>query len=159
MLFRSTPPQGMQSQAPQGATSQQKNDPESQQHALDADQIKKSTNTLAQTLSSQGTAQPLNKVKFQDVMTKLDAQPNADLGASDTKQLTQIGAAASKALQSPQTAGQLKQLITKADQIDQQKQAKVKQQQQQVGTNQPAGQQPQQPGQQQQSQPSAGQTK
>ena len=77
-------------------------------------------------------------VKFADVMTKLDVTPNQDLSAQDTKQLTQVGAAASKALQNPQTASQLKQVITRADQIDKAKQAQVKQQQQQVGTNQPS---------------------
>ena len=107
--------------------------------------IHKNTNIISQTLNQQGAAQPLNKVKFQGVMDKLDAQPNASLSATDAQQLTQIGVAASKALQNPQTAGQLKQLITKADQIDKTKQQQVKQAEQQVGTNPPAGQQ--QPGQ------------
>ena len=122
--YGSTPAAGMQSQSPQGTSSQQ-SDPAVQQQKLDQQQIQKGTGQLAQTLSSQGTSQPLNKVKFQDVMNKLDVKPNTDLGASDTKQLTQIGAAASKALQNPQTTTQLKQVITKADQLDQQKQDKI----------------------------------
>ena len=61
-----------------------------------------------------------------------------------------MAVATSKALQNPQTAGQMKQLISKADTVDKQKELKVQQAKQQTGTNPPAGQQ---------TQPSAGQTK
>lgn len=141
--YGSTPPAGAASQAPQGTTDQ--TSPAALQQKADQDQIQKNTNVISQTLNQQGAAQPLNKAKFQGVMNKLDAQPNASLSASDAQQLTQIGVAASKALQNPQTAGQLKQLITKADQIDKTKQAQVKKAEQQVGTNEPADQQTQTP--------------
>ena len=135
---------GAASQAPQG-TGPTNNDPAAQQQKVDQLQIQKSTNTLAPALDAQGASQPVNKVKFQDVMNKLDQQPNTDLPAQDTKQLGQLGVAASKIIQNPQTASQFKQLVTKADQADVAKQAKVKQAQQQVGTNNQ--QQPQTPGQ------------
>ena len=125
-------------------------------------QIQKSTNQLAGQLNAQGAAQSLNKVKFSDTMTKLDAQPNTDLNAQELKQLEPLAVATSKALQNPQTASQMKQLISKSDTVDKAKELKVQQAQQKVGTNQPAGQQPQQspnaPGQQQQN-PQVGQTK
>lgn len=146
---------GAASQAPQGASAQNP-DPAAQQAKLDQAQIQKSTNNLAPTLNSQGAAQPLNKVKFQDVMNKLDTKSNQELPAQDMKQLGPLAVAASKALQNPQTAAQLKQVIGKADTMDQQKQQKVKQAQQDIGTNAPAGAQtPQspQPGQQNQGQP------
>ena len=146
---------GAASQAPQG-TSAQNPDPAAQQAKQDQAQIQKSTNNLAPTLNSQGAAQPLNKVKFQDVMNKLDTRSNQELPAQDMKQLGPLAVAASKAMQNPQTAAQLKQVISKADSMDQQKELKVKQAQQQTGTNAPAGAQtPQspQPGQQNQGQP------
>ena len=120
--------------------------PTQQQKALDAQQIQKNTNSISQTLNAQGAAQPLNKVKFQDVMNKLDDKSNQELQAADLKQLGPLAVAASKALQNPQTAAQLKQVISKADQLDQKKDAEVKQAQQAVGTNPPADQQtPQSP--------------
>jgi hypothetical protein len=136
---------GAASQAPQGTA--QKPDPAAAQQKIDAQQIQKSTNAMAPQLNSQGSAQPLNKIKFNDVMQKLDAKSNTELAASDLKQLGPLAVAASKALQNPQTANQLKQVITKADQAGQQKQQQVKQAQQQAGTNAPANQQkPGQPG-------------
>jgi len=146
---------GAASQAPQGASAQNP-DPAAQQAKIDQAQIQKSTNNLAPTLNSQGAAQPLNKVKFQDVMNKLDTKSNQELPAQDMKQLGPLAVAASKAMQNPQTAAQLKQVISKADTMDQQKQQKVKQAQQDIGTNAPAGAQtPQSPqlGQQNQGQP------
>jgi hypothetical protein len=131
---------GAQSQAPQG-TNPDTPDPAKAQQAIDATQIQKNTNQIAPTLNSQGASQPLNKVKFQDVMNKLDVKSNQELGASDLKQTAPLAVAASKALQNPQTANQLKQVITKADQLDQQKQKQVQQAQQKPGTNAPAGQQ------------------
>lgn len=147
---------GAASQAPQGTDNQP--DPAKLQKAADATQIQKSTNQLAPTLNAQGAAQPVNKVKFQDVMNKLDDKSNQELQSNDLKQLQPLAVAASKALQNPQTSSQLKQVITKADQLDQQKQQQVKQAQQKVGTNAPAGQQQPQsttPS----NQPSAGATK
>ena len=107
------------------------------QQALDAQQIKKSTNLVAPTLDSQGAAQPTNKLKFSDVMSKLDQTPNTELGGQELKQLAPLAVATSKALQDPSTANQLKQLITKADKNDQTKQQQVNQAQQQIGTNNP----------------------
>jgi DNA polymerase III gamma/tau subunit len=129
---------GAASQAPQGSS--QPNPAQLQQKA-DADQIKKSTNLVAPTLNAQGAAVPLDKVKFGDVMNKLDVKSNQQLPASDTKQLQPLAVAASKALQNPQTANQFKQVVTKADQLDQAKEKQVQQAQQKVGTNAPAGQQ------------------
>ena len=131
---------GAQSQAPQGTNPAQP-DPAQAQQAADQQQIQKNTNQLAPTLNAQGASQPLNKLKFQNVMTKLDDKSNQELPASDTKQLAPLAVAASKALQNPQTATQLKQVITRADQMDQKKQQQVQQAQQQPGTNAPAGQQ------------------
>lgn len=129
---------GAQSQAPTG-TSQP--DPAQAQKAADAQQIQKNTNQIAPTLNAQGAANPINKVKFNDVMTKLDDKSNQELPASDLKQMEPLAVAASKALQNPQTINQLKQVITKADQMDQAKEKQVQQAQQKVGTNAPAGQQ------------------
>jgi ribosomal protein L29 len=134
---------GAASQAPAGTTAQDP-DPAAQQAKTDATQIQKSTNQLAATLNAQGAAQPLNKVKFSDTMTKLDDKPNTQLSAQELQQMTPMAVAASKALQNPQTASQMKQLISKADTVDKQKELKVQQAQQKVGTNQPSGQQPQQ---------------
>ena len=136
---------GAASQAPQG-TSNANPDPATLQKAADATQIQKNTNTIAPTLNAQGAATQINKAKFQDVMNKLDDRSNQELQGADLKQLQPLAVAASKALQNPQTAGQLKQVIAKADQADQKKDAQVKQAQQQVGTNKPADQQtPQSP--------------
>lgn len=129
---------GAASQAPQGTG---KSDPAQIQKAADAQQIQKNTNQIAPTLDSQGAAQPINKVKFTDVMNKLDDKSNTDLQAADLKQIQPLAVAASKALQNPQTSNQLKQVITKADQADQKKQQQVKRAQQQIGTNTPADQQ------------------
>ena len=131
---------GAASQAPQGSTAANP-DPAVKQQALDQAQIQKSTNLLKPTLNAQGADKPINPVKFTDVMDKLDAQSNTSLNNQEQGQLTPLAVATSKALQNPQTAGQLKQVITKADQLDKQKQAQVKQAQQQVGTNAPANQQ------------------
>jgi len=131
---------GAASQAPQGASNTNP-DPAQLQKAADAAQIQKNTNAIAPALNAQGAAQPVNKVKFQDVMTKLDDKSNTDLQGADLKQLEPLAVAASKALQNPQTATQLKQVIAQADQEDQKKDAQVKQAQQTVGTNAPAGQQ------------------
>ena len=137
-----------------------KKSPTEKQAAVDAQQIKNSTNTLATTLNQQGAAQPLNKAKFSDVMTKLDDTPNAQLSAQELQQLTPMAVAASKALQNPQTANQMKQLITKSDTMDKAKELKVQQAQQQVGTNQPVGQQtPQSTNTPQAQQQTPGQTK
>jgi hypothetical protein len=132
---------GAASQAPTGTTGTEK-DPADLQKAADATQIQKNTNAIAPTLNAQGAAQQLNKVKFQDVMNKLDDKSNQELQGADLKQLQPLAVAASKALQNPQTAGQLKQVIAKAGQLDQKKELEVKQAQQTVGTNAPAGQQP-----------------
>ena len=129
---------GAQSQAPTG-TSQP--DPAQAQKAADAQQIQKNTNQIAPTLNAQGAANPINKVKFNDVMNKLDDKSNQELPASDLKQMEPLAVAASKALQNPQTSSQLKQVITKADQMDQAKEKQVQSAQQKVGTNAPAGQQ------------------
>lgn len=145
---------GAASQAPAGTTAQ-KPDPAADQAKADAQQIQKNTNAIATTLNQQGAAQSLNKVKFSDTMTKLDDKPNTDLNAQELKQLEPLAVATSKALQNPQTAGQMKQLIGKADTLDKQKDQKVQQAQQQAGTNLPANQQ--QP--QSTNAPSAGQTK
>jgi chemotaxis protein histidine kinase CheA len=146
---------GAASQAPQGDTNQQP-DPEAQQLKLDQDQIKKNVNQVATPLDQQGAAQSLNKVKFGDVMNKLDDKSNTQLNAQELQQMEPMAVATSKALQNPQTANQMKQLINKADMLDQQKQQKVQQQKQQVGTNTPAADQQaqQQPGQQNQPQQS-----
>jgi hypothetical protein len=130
---------GAASQAPQGST--QTPDPKAQQEKLDQQQIVKNTNQLAMPLNQQGAAQNLNKVKFSDTMTKLDDKPNTDLNAQELKQMEPLAVATSKALQNPQTANQMKQLITKSDTLNKQKDQKVQQAQQQVGTNQPANQQ------------------
>jgi len=154
---------GAASQAPQGTDNADGTpDLAKAQQALDAQQIKKSTNLVAPTLDSQGAAQPTNKLKFSDVMSKLDQTPNTDLTNQEQNQLGPLAVAASKALRDPSTANQLKQVITKADQADQKKQAQVKQAQQQIGTNTPGGQQqtpgqPAKPG-QQMAMPTAGQS-
>ena len=136
---------GAASQAPAGTTNTQP-DPAQLQKAADATQIQKNTNQIAPTLNAQGAATQVNKVKFQDVMNKLDDKSNQELQGADLKQLQPLAVAASKALQNPQTAAQLKQVIGKADQLDQKKDAQVKQAQQSVGTNPPADQQaPQSP--------------
>ena len=70
-------------------------------------------------------------------MTKLDTKPNTDLNAQELKTLEPLAVATSKALQNPQTTNQMKQLISKSDTLDKAKDLKVKQQQQQIGTNQP----------------------
>lgn len=127
---------GAASQAPAGTTDQE-TDPAAQQMKLDQAQIKKSTDNIATTLNQQSAAQPVNKTKFSDVLTKLDAEPNTNLSAQELQQMTPMAVAASKALQNPQTAGQMKQLISKSDTLDKQKQLKVQQAQQQIGTNQP----------------------
>jgi hypothetical protein len=124
-----------------------KPDPVQQQAKLDQTQIAKSTNSLKSTLNSQGAAQPLNPVKFQDTMTKLDNTPNTQLSQQEQNSLGPLAVAASKAMQDPSTAGQLKQLINKADTADRAKQAAVKQQQQKLGTNPPMANQQAQPGQ------------
>lgn len=142
---------GAASQAPQGTT-KDLDSPATKQAKLDQAQIQKSTQNLASTLNAQGAAQPVNKVKFQDVLTKLDNVPNTDLSNQEQNQLGPLAVAASKIMQNPQTAGQLKSLITKADQIDRAKQQQVKQAEKQVGTNEPAAQQ-------QQNKTQAGQTK
>jgi hypothetical protein len=147
---------GAASQAPAGATAQTP-DPAATQAKADAQQIQKNTNQIAGQLNQQGAAQSLNKVKFSDTMTKLDSQPNAELNAQELKQMEPLAVATSKALQNPQTAGQMKQLIGKADTLNKQKDLKVQQAQQQVGTNAPAGAQPTQST--NAPQPSAGQTK
>jgi len=149
---------GAASQAPQGSTNQNP-DPKAQQQKMDQQQIQKNTNQLSTALNQQGAAQPLNKVKFSDTMTKLDDKPNTDLNAQELKQMEPLAVATSKALQNPQTAAQMKQLITKADTVDKQKELKVQQAQQQTGTNQPAGQQPQQSTNTAQQNPVPGQTK
>jgi hypothetical protein len=152
-------PTGTASQAPLGTTAQNP-DPEQAKQQADATQIQKNTNQIAPTLNAQGAAQPVNKVKFQDVMNKLDVKSNQDLPGSDLKQLQPLAVAASKALQDPQTANQLKQVINKADQLSQKKDDKAKQAAQQVGTNPTAADQ--QANSQQnntQQQPQAGATK
>ena len=133
--------------APQGTTAQQKkDDPVAQQQALDRSQIQKSTNQLAPQLSSTGAA-PLNKVKFQDVMNKLNTAPDKQLNAQDAQQLTQLGAEFAKTMTNPQTISQAKQLINKTQQLDTAKQAKLKQAQGQTVSTQPAAQtQPQSAG-------------
>jgi hypothetical protein len=132
---------GAASQAPQSQANGQNPDPAQAQKAADAQQIQKNTNQIAPTLNAQGAANPVNKVKFNDVMTKLDDKSNQELPASDLKQMEPLAVAASKALQNPQTSSQLKQVITKADQMDQAKEKQVQKAQQKVGTNAPAGQQ------------------
>lgn len=130
---------GAASQAPQGTnTSTDLNDPAVKQAKLDQAQIKKSTQNIAGTLNQQGAAQPLNTVKFQDVMNKLDSAPNTSLSNQEQNQLGPLAVAASKIVQNPQTASQFKTLVTKADSAEQAKQAKVQQAQKQVGTNTPA---------------------
>lgn len=153
---------GAASQAPQGSTAANP-DPAAAQQKINQQQIQKSTNLLKSTLNSQGASQPLNPVKFNGVMDKLDTTPNTNLNNQEQNQLGPLAVAASKALKNPQTAGQLKQLITKADQADKQQQAKLAQQQKATGTNTPAAQQqtpgqPAKPNQPGQSQTSAGQT-
>ena len=135
---------GAASQAPTGTTAQAP-DPAAQQLKLDQQQIQKSTNNIAGTLNQQGAAQPLNKTKFSDVLTKLDAEPNTNLSAQELQQMGPMAVAASKALQNPQTATQMKQLISKADTMDKQKELKVQQAQQKTGTNPPSGQPTTQP--------------
>lgn len=144
--YGGTPGYGAQSQAPQGTTTQaaNPNDPAVKQAKQDQLQIQKSTQNIAGTLNQQGAAQPINKVKFQDVMTKLDVAPNTNLTNQEQNQLGPLAVAASKIIQNPQTAGQFKQLMSKADQTERAKQAKVQKAQQQIGTNAPAGQQQQQ---------------
>ena len=149
---------GAASQSPQGTTgSNQQPDPKELQQKLDQEQIQKNTNTLTPLLKQQGAKDPMNAVKFQGVMNKLDDSPNTDLNNQDQKQLGPLAVAASKALQDPSTANQLKQLITKASQNDQKKQMQVKQAELKAGENNPADaqnnlqqqqQQQQQPGQQ-----------
>ena len=127
---------GAASQSPQGAADLQ-NDPAAMQLKTDASQIKKNTGKIASTLNAQGASQPVNKLKFADTLTKLDAKPNTDLSAAELKNIGPLGVAASKALQDPRTAEQFKQVINKAGQNDMAKQQKVKQAQQQIGTNTP----------------------
>jgi hypothetical protein len=126
---------GAASQAPQGTNASP--DPAQKQAKLDQLQIQKSTSQLSAPLNSQGAATTINKAKFGDVMTKLDAKPNTQLSPTDQKELAPLAVAASKIIQNPQTASQFKQLVTKADSAEQQKQAKVDQAKQQAGTNQP----------------------
>lgn len=138
--YGSTGSTGVASQAPQGDTDQM-SDVAAKQQKLDQQQIQKNTNQIAQPLNQQGAAQPLNKTKFSDILTKLDTAPNTQLSAQELKQLEPMAVATSKALQDPQTGTQMKQLITKATTMDQQKQQKVQQAQQQTGTNLPVNQQ------------------
>ena len=136
---------GAASQAPAGTTGSQ-DDPVKKQQALDQVQIQKSTNQIAPALNAVGASQQVNKAKLTDIMGKLDQKSNQSLPAADLKQLEPLAVAASKALQNPQTAAQLKQVITKADQVDQAKNKQVQQAQQAPGTNPPADQQqPQSP--------------
>lgn len=127
---------GAASQAPQGSTNQNP-DPAALQQNLDQQQIQKNTTQLAPLLKQQGAKDPMNPVKFQGVMNKLDDAPNTDLNNQDQKQLGPLAVATSKALQDPSTANQLKQLITKADKNDQIKQQQVKQAEKTIGTNDP----------------------
>jgi hypothetical protein len=144
---------GAASQAPQGSTNQAP-DPKEIQQKMDQQQIQKNTNALTPLLKQQGAKDPMNPAKFQGVMNKLDDAPNTDLNNQDQKQLGPLAVAASKALQDPSTANQLKQLITKASQNDQKKNMAVKQAELKAGENTPADaqnnlqQQQQQPGQQ-----------
>jgi hypothetical protein len=118
----------------------QKPNPAAAQQDADSQQIQKSVSQLKPVLNAQGTA-PLNQVKFQDTMNKMDTDPKQPVAAGNAQQLAPLAAAASKALQNTQTAAQLKQVLTRADQLDQQKQQQVAQAQQQTGTNTAAGQQ------------------
>jgi hypothetical protein len=128
---------GAASQAPQGNDDEEP-DPEEKQAKVDQQQITKNVGQVAQPLNAQGAAQSLNKVKFGDVLTKLDTEPNTDLNAQELKQMEPMAVATSKALQNPQTAMQMKQLINKSDTLDKQKQQKVQQAQKIAGTNTPA---------------------
>ena len=118
----------------------QKPNPAAAQQDADSQQIQKSVSQLKPVLNAQGTA-PLNQVKFQDTMNKMDTDPKQPVAVGNAQQLAPLAAAASKALQNTQTAAQLKQVLTRADQMDQQKQQQVAQAQQQTGTNTAAGQQ------------------
>jgi hypothetical protein len=115
--------------------SNQEPDPAEIQKKADQQQIQKNTNQISQQLNQQGAAQSLNKVKFTDVMNKLDDKPDTDLNAQDLKQMEPMAVATSKALQNPQTAMQMKQLINKSDMMDKLKQKKLQQQQDLVNTN------------------------
>ena len=142
--YTSTSATAMPSQDPQAAGTSQKPNPAGAQQAADNQQIQKSVAQIKPVLNAQGTGQPLNQVKFQDTMNKMDTDPKQPVPAGNAQQLAPLAAAASKALQNPQTTAQLKQVLSRADQLDQKKQQQVKQAQQQVGTNAPAGQQPSQ---------------
>lgn len=140
---------GARSEAPTGTTTVDPNSPEAKQAALDKTMIQKGTNNLAPTLNAQGGSDPINTVKLQDVMSKLNTTPNTQLSNQEQNQTGQLAVAASKIIQNPQTASKFKSLITQADQLVAAKQAKLKQQQQAVGTNtstQPTTQTGQQPG-------------
>ena len=89
---------GAASQAPQGSTSQT-SDPKADQLKLDQAQIAKSTGALKSTLNQQGAATPMNPVKFQDVMNKLNAAPNTNLSNQEQNQMGPLAVAASKIMQ------------------------------------------------------------
>jgi len=133
--YTSAPATAMPSQDPQAAGSSQKPDPAAAQQVADNQQIQKSVAQIKPVLSAQGTGQPLNQVKFQDTMNKMDTNPKQPVSPGNAQQLAPLAAAASKALQNPQTTAQLKQVLTRADQLDQKKQQQVKQAQQAPGTN------------------------
>ena len=73
-----------------------------------------------------------------DKLTKLDIAPNTNLTNQEQNQLGPLAVAASKIVSNPQTAGQFKSLVAKADTADKAKDAQVKQKEQQLGTNKPA---------------------
>ena len=128
---------GAASQAPQGTTA---TPAELQKKANDA-QIQKNTNNIAPTLNGQGAAAPLDKVKFQGVMAKLDDKSNQNLQGGDLKQLQPLAVAASNIIKDKNLAPQFKALADKAMRNDQKQATQVQQAEKQIGTNAPAGQQ------------------
>lgn len=127
---------GAASQAPQGTVAGG-TDPKSVQQQKDLQQTAKSLQGL------KGALPPgLDPAKAVDVIAKADAPAQGgtagpQLNAQDLEKLEPITKALPDVLKNPQTAGQLKQIISKAQAADKQTQAKVQQQQQQTGTNAP----------------------
>jgi hypothetical protein len=124
-------------QTAQGTT-QTQDDPKTQQAKLDTQQMAKSLQQVKGTVGAQG-GNPINPVKAVQTFTKTDLDPSTDLNNQEQQQVATFAPALSNILKNPQTAGQFKQMATRAGQLDKAQDAKIAQQQKQIGTNTPAG--------------------
>lgn len=128
---------GARPQAPQGTTGTT-DDPKQQQAQQDLKNIAKNVQGIKTQIGQQGGT-GLNVSKAISTLAKTNVTPNVDLSNPEEKQIAQFAPALSNILKNPQTAGQLKQLVTKAGTMDQAMDKKLAKQP--IGTNLPAGQQ------------------